>query len=263
MLHTYHTDYACLDMWQQWPHFDNVLIIYTNFVSFWCCTFSGNHYGTLIITFGLIVLKQYYCIHHIFLFDECSTCIIYNYITFVSIEHTCILLEECSIVSLLHFFVLNTHDHSNSKYMYPPHCHPSLGSSSDRQTSRPRSGCRLSWQCRCFWRHGRQTGTIAPAVSSCPVGSSCLQFYIKTTNITSLTETLKYSVFFIHNSTQHLIFYPFSVLCQWDRGNYVYFLSRFVSNSVPNLCSRFFLLSFGKLNFNFLCNFIANIINKY
>lgn len=116
MLHTYHTDYACLDMWQQWPHFDNVLIIYTNFVSFWCCTFSGNHYGTLIITFGLIVLKQYYnnCIHHIFLFDECSITCIYNYIPFVSIEHTCILLDECSIVSLLHFFVLNTHDHSNS-----------------------------------------------------------------------------------------------------------------------------------------------------
>lgn len=260
MLHTYHTDYACLDMWQQWPHFDNVLIIYNNFVSFWCCTFSGNHYGTLIITFGLIVLKQYYnnCIHHIFLFDECSITCIYNYIPFVSIEHTCILLDECSIVSLLHFFVLNTHDHSNSwktccfnvlcmynvkwnitlsiihkciayeshigwnndsqffflgpaletQYMYPPHCHPSLGSSSDRQTSRPGSGCRLSWRCRCFWRRGRRTGTIAPAVSSCPVGSSCLQFYIKTTNITSVTETLKYTVL-LYNSTQHLIFIIF------------------------------------------------------
>lgn len=94
--------------------------------------------------------------------------------------------------------------------MYPPHCHPSLGSSSDRQTSRPGSGCRLSWRCRCFWRRGRRTGTIAPAVSSCPVGSSCLQFYIKTTNITSVTETLKYTVLFIvHNSTQHLIFIIF------------------------------------------------------
>lgn len=193
------------------------------------------------------------------MFGECS--IIYDYIPFVSIEHTCILLDECSIVSLLHFFVLNTHDHSNSwktccfnvlcmynvkwnitlsiihkciayeshigwnndsqffflepaletqyRYMYPPHCLPSLGSSSDRQTSRPGSGCRLSWRCRCFWRRGRRTGTIAPAVSSCLVGSSCLQFYIKTTNITSLTETLKYTVLFIHNSTQHLIFIIF------------------------------------------------------
>lgn len=178
----------------------------------------------------IIVYITYFCLMSVVLHVFITTFLLY----LLNIQ-SCILLDECSIVSLLHFFVLNTHDHSNSRktccfnvlcmynvkwnitlsiihkciayeshigwnndsqffflgpaletqYMYPPHCHPSLGSSSDRQTSRPGSGCRLSWRCRCFWLRGRRTGTIAPAVSSCPVGSSCLQFYIKTTNITS------------------------------------------------------------------------------